>query len=217
MTNQLDTKQSGNTNNPRESFSGLLLTNRQYDEAVAITHILEREIKRTGTFKDKLEGYAHAYSRSERYFDAIKTDNMLRDLYCERTGETMNQTRERLAKNLEELTDDERSIGYKYATATGDMMEQGIKITFKRASSHQAQAMGEKLGITDVAAYSIISEQFEAVEGQSFRDWGKELDEQFYRPQIEAEKAERQAQESKNRTKENGRAKSRGLSRGGPQ
>jgi hypothetical protein len=77
--------------------------------------------------------------------------------------------------------------------------------------------MGAELGITDVAAYSIMTEQFEAVEGQSFRDWGKELDEQFYRPQIVAEKAEREANQSKTQTKGNGRAKSRGPSRGGPQ
>ncbi|MBO6814532.1 MAG: hypothetical protein JJ891_06710 [Rhizobiaceae bacterium] len=216
MTSQLDTKQSGNTNNPRESFSGLLLTNRQYNEFDARVGILHNHIHHKGVFADRLKKTSCDLA-VEYKMEVVRAETILRDLFRETYGEYMNQTRERLAKNLEELTDDERGIGYKYAIATGDMMEKGIKITFKRASSHQAQAMGAELGITDVAAYSIMTEQFEAVEGQSFRDWGKELDEQFYRPQIVAEKAEREANQSKTQTKGNGRAKSRGPSRGGPQ
>jgi len=47
----------------RENFSGRLLTEPQFDEAMAITGIIEREIQRTGTFKEKLGDYAHAFAR----------------------------------------------------------------------------------------------------------------------------------------------------------
>ena len=44
----------------RESFSGRLLTDAQFDEAMAITGIIEREIQKIGAFKEKLGDYAYA-------------------------------------------------------------------------------------------------------------------------------------------------------------
>ena len=79
----------------RESFSGRLLSGSQFGDAMAITEVIQREIWKTGTFKDKLGDYAHAFARSEK-FDAMKAETIVRDLFRERTGKTMNQLREEL-------------------------------------------------------------------------------------------------------------------------
>ena len=174
----------------RESFSGRLLTNRQFDEAIGLTQIIEREIQKSGSFKEKLGDYAYAFARSER-FDAVKSESMLRDLFKERTGQTMNQMREGLVQAQEALSDEQRQNAYQYAVDVGTLMEQGVKVSFNRAVAEQSQKMATELGITDNAARSIMAEEFEAVERQSLWEWGKQLDEEIYRPQIEAEKQER--------------------------
>ena len=71
------------------------------------------------------------------------------------------------------------------------MIEQGDKISFHRAFSHQAKDYATKLNITDLGAKRIMSEQFEAVQGEKLYDWGMAKEKQFYRPQIEAERQAR--------------------------
>jgi len=195
----------------RESFSGRLLTDAQFGEAMAITGIIEREIKRAGAFKEKLGDYAHAFARTER-FDAMKAETILRDLFKERTGQTMNQMREGLIEREQAITDDQRQQAYQYACDIGDMMQQGNKLTFHRACASQAQTLAGEMGVTDVAARRIMSEEFNAAEGSQLHEWGKELDEQFYRPQVEAEKSQReQAPQTRrqNRTRTRQRAPGR--------
>ena len=110
----------------RESFSGRLLNDAQFNEAIAITGIIEREIKRSGTFKEKLGDYSFAFARSER-FDAMKAEAVLRDLFKERTGQSMNQMREGLVENEQKLTDDQRQQAYQATCDIAPMMEQGTK------------------------------------------------------------------------------------------
>ncbi|MCR9124061.1 MAG: hypothetical protein NXH91_17515 [Phyllobacteriaceae bacterium] len=99
--------------------------------------------------------------------------------------------REGYVEVQEKLTEDQRRVGYDFAAAVGDLMENGAKMSFGRAVAHQSQQMAAELGITDAAARSIMAEEFEAVEQQSLWDWGKQLDQDIYRPQIETEKEER--------------------------
>ena len=86
----------------RESFSGRLLTDAQFDEAMALTGIIEREIKKNGAFKEKLGDYAHAFSRTEHFVSA-KAETVVRDLFKARTGMTMNQMREELMERVKTL------------------------------------------------------------------------------------------------------------------
>ncbi len=214
MQTEHQTKPDENLASARESFSARLLTDPQFQECVAITQIVGREIRRSGKFKDKLGDYAYALARSER-FDAMKAETILRDVFKETSGMTMNQMREKLVKNEEAITDDQRQAFYDRACDIGDLMEKGDKLSFHRVWAGQAQELAQEFSITDVAAKRIMSEEFKAAEGSELYDWGKELDEQFYRPQIEAEKAEREAGQSKTRTRgSNGR--SRRPSRNGP-
>lgn len=182
-----DPKEKDRVMEARESFSGRLLTDPQFDESMAITGIIEREIKKSGAFKDKLGDYAYAFARTEK-IDAGKAETVLRDLFKARTGQSMNQMREALAEREAKIAEPDRKLAYDFALAVGDMIEKGDKINFNRAFAHQGQELANELGITDAGAKRLMKEEFKAAEGSELYDWGKELEERFYRPQIEAEK-----------------------------
>jgi hypothetical protein len=181
----------------RESFSGRLLTDSQFEDLIAITEIIKREIHKTGLFKEKLSDYAHAFSRTQK-FDQIKTQTIIRDLYKEHTGMTLNQTREKLLSQEESLSPHQRYEGLKFAEAVEPMMRDGNKISFNRAASRQAADMAAQLKITEVGAKRIMAETFKEKHGEDFYSWGKDvLDEQYFRPQIDAERRQRSNEQQK--------------------
>lgn len=179
----------------RESFSGRLLTDSQFNEAIAITGIIEAEIYKSGTFKEKLSDYAYAFARTEK-FDVVKAETTLRDLFKANTGQTMNQLRESLMDREDQIDEggDERA---KEATRKiHAMIKDGEKISFHRAYDTQANEMASELGITIIGAKRIITDVFRSEAEGELYDWGKTLEDKYFRPQIEAEKAGRkQAQE----------------------
>lgn len=175
----------------RESFSGRLLTDAQFEEAIAITRIIEREVSKSGTFKDKLGDYSYAMSRTEK-MDAVKAETIIRDLFKSRTGQTMNQMREKFAEREKNLPKDVKDKAYEHAARIGEHVSAGHKMTFYRAYAAEAQVFGEMLGITDAAAKMLMREAFKETEGSELYDWGKALDETYYRPQIEAEARQRE-------------------------
>ena len=178
-----------------------------------MARIIEREIHYSGTFKEKLGGYAYALARSQK-FDVAKAETILRDVFKASTGQSMNQMRESLVNNLEAINDDNRQQAYQSACDIGDIMENGDKLTFSRVFASQAQNLAREFGITDIAAKRIMSDEFNKAEGSKLYDWGKELDEQFFRPQIDAEKQHREASQSNNgRTRTRAKSTSTGRSR----
>lgn len=191
----------------RESFSGRLLSDAQFDEAIAITGILEREIIKSGSFKDKLGDYSYAMARSER-IDALKAETIIRDLFKMRTGQTMNQMREKLMEREDKLPSDAHDRAYSLTAQIGEVMEAGDKIAFHRAFSAKAQELGEALAITDAKAKTLMRESFKETEGRELIEWGKELDEQIFKPQIDSEKKQRA--EASDDTASNARTNLRG-------
>lgn len=196
----------------RESFSGRMLNNRLFADFVAVTQIIERGIRENGSFLDQLGDYSYAIARSQR-FDAAKADTTLRDLFRERTGQTMNQLRERLIQREESLTPAEKSRALTFAAEIGGIVEVGDKLTFNRVLAEQAQRYGDELGITHTKARGLMAEAFEASEGRSIYDWGKELDQRFFQAQVDAEKSERSTfvenAQGGEKTPSRGRARSR--------
>jgi len=55
----------------RNSFTGKALTVSQFDEAWAVAGIMDREIRKSGMFREKLGLYAQSFASSEK-FDQIK-------------------------------------------------------------------------------------------------------------------------------------------------
>ena len=169
----------------RESFSGRLLTGSQFDEAIAVTGIIEREIQKSGTFKEKLHDYAHAYARSQK-FEHVRAETIICDLFKKRYGMTMNQMREGLKVNEDALTPEQKTEAVRYARAIEPMIRDGDKISFRRAYADQAGEMASSLKITESGATRHMSESFKMQHGKDIIEWGKELDNQYYRPQIDA-------------------------------
>lgn len=188
-----DPKELDRVKSGRESFSGRLLSDPQFDEAMAITFIIEREIQKTGRFKEKLGDYAFAFARTEK-LEPHKAEVAIRDLFKERTGMSMNEMRELLVKREETLTKTQKRNAFPAALQVGKMIEEGNKISFHRAYSHEAKSLATDLNITDLGAKRLMADQFEAVNNTKFYDWGKEQEKKFYTPQIEAEKQERKAE-----------------------
>lgn len=202
MNNMYEPKEISRIGEARESFSGRLLSERQFEDVMALTGIIERRIKETGAFKDCLNDFSNAFARTE-HFDAIKADSTIRDLFRIRTNVTMNQMRESLMENEQKLFDREnnpaeaeRQKAYMAANNVGQMVEQGNKMTFHRALSYEAAQMATELNITDVGAKKFISEVFKETESRELRDWGKELDETFFHPQVDAEKRQRREEKT---------------------
>ncbi len=199
----------------RESYSGRLLTDSQFDEAIAITGIMEGEINKTGTFKQKLGDYAYAFARTEK-FDMLRAADTIRDLFKARTGQTMNQMRETLMKREEKLighkeqrslsihnpippasiepklSATEKARSLKAAENIGQMIIEGNKMPFYRAYAHQATELAKDFGITESGAKTLMKQQFQENQNTDLYGWGKELEEKYYKPQIEAEKQARE-------------------------
>lgn len=121
----------------------------------------------------------------------MKAETVIRDLFKVRTGQSMNEMREEFAKREENLPDPDRRLGLDYARAVGTMIQDGTRINFNRAFAHQAQELAGELKITDAGAKRLMKEEFAAAEKRELYDWGKDLEEKHYRPQIEADKRER--------------------------
>ena len=189
----------------RESFSGRPLSDAQFDNMIAITGILKRRIERTGAFVDDLRDFAYAVARTEG-IEPMRAETIIRDLFKARTGQTMNHMRERLAERESKLTKAQTGLAYDFALATGKMIEDGDKISFNRAFNHQAAQLARELGITDAGAKRLMKEEFKAAEADlDFYEWGKDIEERFYRPQIEAERQQRE----RSQDRETGRERSR--------
>ena len=205
MNNYYEPKETNRVVSARDSFSGRLLTDSQFDEAMSVTGIIEREIKKTGAFKEKLGDYATAFARTEKHITSMKAEVVIRDLFKERCGQTMNQMREGLASREEALTDTQKQEAGDYAKQVGTMIKEGNKMPFHRAYAHQAEQMADKLNITDAGAEFFMREAFKATEGKELYDWGKEMEKQYYTPQIEAEKQQREANRSQSRSYQHSR------------
>ncbi|MEZ5804967.1 MAG: hypothetical protein R3E51_16270 [Rhizobiaceae bacterium] len=176
---------------------------------MAITGIVEREIRKSGAFKEKLGDYAYAFSRTEK-FDPLKAETILRDLFKARTGQTMNQMREGFAERESKLTRAQTGQAYDHAIAVGKMIEEGNKISFHRAFNHQATQLAGQLGITDAGAKRLMKEEFKTAEADlDFYEWGKDIEERFYKPQIEREKEQRERGQERDNGRERSRARDR--------
>ena len=183
----------------RDSYSGRLLSDPHFDEAMMITKIIENEIQSSGRFTEKLNDYSAAYARTKKNLSIVQAETIIRDLYKERTGLSMKQTLDAYQQREKNLTAEQRRAAYGYAEEVGSMIEHGNKVSFHRAFSSQAKSYALDLNITDLGAKRIMSEQFEAVRGEKLYDWGKAKEVAHYRPQIEAEKQQRQAQRTQKR------------------
>jgi len=181
----------------RQGFTGKRLTESQFDESWALTGIMEREIKRSGSFKDKLGDYANAFARSEK-FDALRGETTIRDQFKARYGQSMNALREDLQTREANLTQSEKNMGLSAALDVGTSIANGDTMPFYRAYDQEAVKLSKSLSITETGAKSLMKEQYKAHQGRDLYADCKEVEKQYHLPKVEAEKQQLKAARTRN-------------------
>ena len=182
----------------RDSFTGRNLTDSQFDIAVGLAGIIDRHIHKTGSFREPLTDYAHAFARSEK-FDAMKGEVIVRDIYAARYGRTMNATREALLENEKNLPETAREQAIQAARNIEGLIRDGETMPFCKAYDHEGGNLARSLNITENGAKHLMTESYRAVEGRELYETGKALEEKHHRPKVEAARQEREQERAQRR------------------
>lgn len=187
----------------RNGFTGKTLTNGQFDEAWAISEIMKHTICKTGSFIEKLTDYSHAYARTER-FDQMKGEAIIRDIFKDRYGQTMNQMRGELIKREANLPDTALPGALQQARRVESIICDGETRPFYRAYDSAAYTLAEHLNITETGAKELMKTAYREAEGKELYDTGKALEKAHHEPAREA--AKKQRAESRGQTQSRKRA-----------
>lgn len=223
MTDTIETTTNGSTMTEyqqaiaaaKESFSGKTLTESQFNEAWAISKIIHQEINKRGTFREKLTDYSHAFARSEK-FDAMRAENILRDVYGGRYSQSMNHTREALMakENALAATPDTQSEtqvhALKSAEAVEGLIKEGRTQPFYKAYDIASQKLASKLKITQTGAKALMQAAYKAQHDRDLYDQGKEVEGAYHKPVREAEIAARKAEKMENNQQTQSHSRSMG-------
>jgi len=191
MTDLFDREPKAQTANVRESFVGKSLTEAQCDIAMGVAGIIDRHIHKTGSFREPLTDYAHAFARSEK-FDAMKGETIIRDVYAAQYGRTMNTTREALLETEKKLPEQSREQALQSARQTLEAIYKGETEPFYKAYDREGTDLSRSLSITESAAKNLMTESYRAVEGRELYETGKELEEKYHRPKVDAARQARE-------------------------
>lgn len=179
-------------NKARDSFSGKSLTDAQVDESIAIADVIERGIRRFGTFREKLTDYAHAFARGEQ-FDAMRGEAIIRDTFKAVHGQSMNEMREALMAREETVRDLIKPDAFDHARRVEPLIREGETMPFYQAYDREGVALARKHGITETGAKSMMKEAYRDETGRSLYEDGKAAEKEHHLPRREAEKKERDA------------------------
>lgn len=159
----------------RQSYTGSRLTDQQFLEAWQITGILHREIHHSGSFRDKLTDYAHAFARAEK-FDAVKGEAILRDIFTARYGQSLNQVREGLIEREAVVRDAAQDQALQHAQSVAARLQEAPGTPFYKAYDAAAVDMARQHGITEAGAKVLMTDSFKAAQGQDLYAYGKSLE-----------------------------------------
>ena len=191
---------TGNIETARQTFTGKRLTESQFDESWSVTSIMEREIKRSGAFKDKLGDYSNAFARSEK-FDSLRGETIIRDQFKARYGQTMNAMRKDLQAREANLTQSEKNMAMRAALNVGTTIADGDTMPFYQAYDKEAVKLSKSLGITESGAKSLMKEEYKAHQGRDLYADCKEVEKQYHLPKVEAEKQQQKATRVQTKTR----------------
>ncbi len=191
MNDTLGTETQDKIRQARESFNGKGLTQAQFDIALGVAGIIDRHIHKSGTFREPLTDYAHAFSRTEK-FDAMKGEVIVRDIYAARYGRTMNATREALLANEKALPETAQDQALQAARRIEGLIRDGETMPLYKAYDHEGTHLARTLKITESGAKHLMTESYRTAEGRELYETGKALEEKYHRPKVEAAREERQ-------------------------
>lgn len=181
--------------NARNSYIAKTLTESQWDIAADVASIINRQIQKTGSFREALTDYAHAFSRSEK-FDAAKGEVIIRDVFSAQYGLTMNGLRENLLNNEKNLPESAREQAIQSARQTLASIAQGETEPFFKAYDRESNRLAQALNITESGAKKFIVESYRAIEGRELYETGKALEEQYHKPKVDEAKVDRKTARS---------------------
>lgn len=184
----------------KNSFTGKTLTVSQFDESWAVAKIIHRGIEKTGSFREKLTDYSHAYARSEK-FDQLKGEAIIRDIFKARYGESMNDMRLDLKKRAENPTENTRKEALLQARRIESMIRDKETMPFYRAYDNAAYTLAQHLAITETDAKELMKEVFREAEGQELYDYGKAVEKEFHQPVRVATQQAREAKRDQARSR----------------
>ncbi|MEZ5887512.1 MAG: hypothetical protein R3D56_11630 [Paracoccaceae bacterium] len=179
-----------------KSFQGQTLTDAQTDIAMNLASIINRHIHKTGSFREPLTDYAHAFARSEK-FDAMKGETIIRDVFAAQFGRTMNATREALMVREQNLPESTPELALQSARKTLEAISTGETEAFYKAYDREGAALARSLSITENAAKVLMSVNYHAVEGRELYATGKELEEKYHRPRMDELRKSRKSTHSR--------------------
>lgn len=181
---------------PRNNHIAQTLTESQSDIAKNLASIINRQIHKTGSFREPLTDYAHAYSRSEK-FDAATGEVIIREVFTAEYGQTMNALRETLLNNEKNLPESARERAIQAARQTLDSIAQGETEPFFKAYDRESNKLAQALNITESGAKKIMVESYRAIEGRELYEAGKALVEQHHKPKFDEARVERKTARSR--------------------
>lgn len=179
-----------------KSFQGQTMTDAQTDIAINLANIINRHIHKTGSFREPLTDYAHAFARSEK-FDAMKGETIIRDVYAAQFGRTMNATREALIEREKNLPETTPELALQSARQTLEAISTCETEPFYKAYDREGSALARSLSITENAAKALMSESYHAVEGRELYATGQELEEKYHRPRMDELRKSRETTRSR--------------------
>jgi len=180
----------------RQSYTGKTLTDAQFEESSNLAGIMERSIRKSGSFNDKLKKYSKAFSDTEK-FDQMKGETIIRDIFTAQHGQTMNQMREEFAERASNLPENAKELALKHAKRIVPSIRDGKTMPFYQAFDQEGLELVKSLKVTETVAKNLMKSTFYEKEGRELYDAGKEAEETYYKPVVEAERAERQASRAK--------------------
>jgi len=179
----------------RQSFTGKTLTDSQFDESWAVAGIIERSIRKSGSFREKLTDYSHAFSRSEK-FDSVKGEVIIRDQFKACFGQSMNQLRLGLKEREANIDLPGNELAIDHARMIEPLIKDGQTMPFYQAFEHVGGNLAEKLNITEAGAKNLMKDAYSKIEGRELYEVGKALEAQYHKPKRNAELQERKSERS---------------------
>jgi len=176
----------------RQSYHGKRMTASELEDAYAIAGILQREIKRSGSFYEARENYAFTYAKGKKQ-SPDQAQEALADVFATRYGQSMNQMREALLAKEQTVR---AEIALPQAEDTLRLIKEGATMPYYKALDQAATDLAERQGITTNRAKSLMGEAYQTAHNTTLYEAGKALEEQHHKPVVEAERAAYKAERS---------------------
>lgn len=190
---------------PREGYNARICTDRQVKDLEGIADSLKRNTEETGSFRERLMDIAKSFAINED-MSLQRAESSIREVFEATHGQTLYAYQQNMLTKEKELFDREKNPAtkekeraYQGVNAAAKGVKEGNMISPNRAFATEATKVAGELGITDRGAAKLMAEAFNEEKDRELKEFKKELKEEHFDPQVEAEKAIRKQKQSQTR------------------